>query len=114
MQTQHQWPWEIVQGPNGALTRYTSHFTRTLPSRSQPDLGNNTFSITNVSALQTVLLIDDIAPSYVVAANASDAPQIKWLNDVVARVDFLANVLTDLIRNTPDANTDVELVHGIA
>jgi hypothetical protein len=137
MQTQDQFPWELIPDPEGALTRYISNFTRTLPSRSQPDLQNNTFSITNVTALQAVFVIDDIAPSYVVAANSSDAPQIKWLNgpeygapllisfpddlnvwsppnDVVARVDFLANTLTDLIRNTPDANNKIELIHGFA
>jgi hypothetical protein len=137
MQTQHQSPWEIIPDPDGAITRYISNFTRTLPSRSQPDLRNNTFSITNVTALQAVLLLDDIAPSYVVAANASDVPQVKWLNgpeysapllvsfpdesnlwsppnDVVARVDFLANVLTTIIRNTPNANYHMNLVYGTA
>jgi hypothetical protein len=135
MQTQDQSPWELIQESNSTVIRYISNFTRTLPTK--PGLPNTTFSITNVTALQIQLLVDDIAPSYVVAANTSDAPQIKWLNgpeyddpllvsfpddlnlwspphDVVARVEFLATVLTNLIRNTPDTNHTLELVHGIA
>jgi hypothetical protein len=137
METQDQSPWQFIQGAKGILTRYNSNFTRTLPSRNQPDLRNNTFSISNVTALQAVLLTDDIAPSYVVAANASDSPQIKWLNgpeyddpllvpypdssnfwsppnDVAARFNFLADVLTGLIRNSAGEGNDQAHVQGIA
>ncbi|KAF2403483.1 hypothetical protein EJ06DRAFT_471848 [Trichodelitschia bisporula] len=130
------YPW-IVVDPVKNLVRYLAEFNLELPSHGdQAALQNNTFFVSNLTAVKTALLIDEIAPSYVTALNASVAPLLKydnalrfggslieanpqtnpWMppNNITAHAERLAATLTSTFRNTREGEGDVEMVLGIA
>ncbi|QDS69498.1 hypothetical protein FKW77_006844 [Venturia effusa] len=140
LETSKEWPWYAFNDSEGKPhNRYLANFSLTLPPRNQPDLRNNSFLVTNLTAAKTILLMDEIAPSYVVAVDKSSSSQLRWLNggqfffdmpqelpmpalvnpwlppnNITAHVEKLANLMTAVIRNTPDSNNKLQLVSGTA
>jgi hypothetical protein len=140
LNTQDDYPWHTRNTSDGPIISYLADFSLTLPTREQQKQYNNSFYVSNVTAMQTITLFDEYGPSYVTASNMSSIPQYRWLNggehyddfgqqipmptttnpwlpsnmNVSEHLDKWATAIETLIRNTVDENDTLQLVYGRA
>jgi hypothetical protein len=131
-------PWKFFDVQGSQIPRYQANFSLSLPPSVQPDSPINHFSVNNLTIVQTLLSLDQIAPSYLTASDVSTEAQLRWLNggqffgappqslpmpqdtfpwlppnDVTAHVEKMATLMTIVMRNTPDGNA-LQMVNGTA
>jgi hypothetical protein len=124
------YPWEFFTVQGFQIPKYQANFSLTLQ--------NNHFSVDNQTTTQTLLALDEIAPSYLTAADISSEANYRWLNggasfssspqmlpmpqdtfpwlppnNVSAHMEKLATVMTTVMRNTPNSNA-LRIVYGTA
>jgi hypothetical protein len=141
LSTSEEYPWLVTNNSAGDVhILYLDDFSLTLPPGDRPELHNNTFGLSNLTALQAAYLFDEIGPSYVTTDNETSIPQYRWLNggqfffgfptvvpmptisnpwlpsnnNLTAHMEMLAEVMTAVIRNTVDDSNQLQLVNGTA
>jgi hypothetical protein len=143
------WPWYTFPGRGGLFgNRYLSNYSLTLPGRAQsalPDPAGKqsshsdlSFNVYNLTALSTMLLMDEILPAYVTAPNGSaGSGSLRWLNgglfygdppeaitmqfnpwlppnNISQHMENLATAMSVEVRNFQDSGVNVHQAPGIA
>jgi hypothetical protein len=132
-------PWFTFVDEGGVThNRFTANFSLTVPDSSRPGTYNG-FGVSNITMVQTVFNVDQIAPAYVTSTDPSSASLLRWLNggmffdglpqqspmstkanpwnppnSMADHIEGLAETMTSVIRNSRDTNGERQLVEGIA
>ena len=128
------WPWQsypvYLEGGNGTMTVFDGETTITpfLSTSTLPDLGRETFGLSNLTASNIMIGFDDFFPSYYTSIegkkpalrykNYLDGPSLRELefnplqspNNVTHHMERLATAMTNVMRSS----ISVEMISGDA
>ena len=135
-------PWEVGVSADGyEFQRYLANFSLSLPPRAAPELHDNRFEVSNLTAFQVILMFDEIAPSFMTSPTNSSESFLRWFNlgnpsnggqpptiqlmsassnpwlppnSIADHMSDIAKGISYVMRNSGDASNQLQLVQGIS